>query len=83
VRVIAEELDMSRETERQIVKGDLEMRKVSAKVVPRILTHDQKQRRLHILFDLSRNAEMFDRVITCEETWCFQYDPEIKRQSIQ
>jgi hypothetical protein len=26
---------------------------------------------------------MFDRVITCEETWCFQYDPEIKRQSIQ
>jgi hypothetical protein len=28
-------------------------------------------------------CEMFDRVITDEETWCFQYDPETKRQSMQ
>ena len=26
---------------------------------------------------------MFDRVITGYETWCFQYDPETKRQSMQ
>ena len=26
---------------------------------------------------------MFDRVITGDETWCFQYDPETKRQSTQ
>jgi hypothetical protein len=26
---------------------------------------------------------MFDRVITSDETWCFQYDPEIKRQSMK
>jgi hypothetical protein len=51
--------------------------------VPRILTDDQKQRRLHISADLLHNAEVFDRVITGDETWCFQYDPEIKRQSIQ
>jgi len=51
--------------------------------VPRILTHDQKQRRLHISFDLLRNAEMFDRAITGDETCCFQYDPEAKRQSMQ
>jgi len=50
------------------------MRKTSAKMVPRILTHDQKQRRLHISSDLLHNAEMFDRVITGDETWCFQYD---------
>jgi histone-lysine N-methyltransferase SETMAR len=74
---------MKRETVRQIVKEDLEMRKFSAKMVPRILTHDQKQRRLHISSDLLRNAEMFDRVITCVKTWCFQYDPETKRQSMQ
>jgi len=47
------------------------------------LTHDQKQRRLHISTDLLRNAEMFDRVITGDETWCFQYDPETKQQSMQ
>jgi len=78
VRVIAEELNMKRETVQQIVKEDLGMRKISAKMVPRILTHDQKQRRLHISSDLLHNAEMFDRVITDDEMWCFQYDPETK-----
>ena len=34
VRVIAEELNMNRETVRQIVKEDLGMRKFSAKMVP-------------------------------------------------
>jgi hypothetical protein len=26
---------------------------------------------------------MFDRVITGDETWCFQYNPETKRQGMQ
>jgi hypothetical protein len=26
---------------------------------------------------------MFDMVITGDDTWCFQYDPETKRQSMQ
>ena len=80
VRIIAEDLNMNRETVRQIVKEDLGMRTISAKMVPRILTHDHKQQRLHISSDLLRNAEMFDRVIIGDETWCFQYDPETKRQ---
>jgi len=83
VKVIAEELNINRETVRQIVKEDLGMRKISPKMVPRILTHDQKQRRLHISADLLCSAEMFDRVITGDETWCFQYDLETKRQSMQ
>jgi len=74
---------MNRKTVRQIVKEYLGMRKISAKMVPRILTHDQKQRWLHISSNFLRNAEMFDRVITGDETWCFQYDPETKRQSMQ
>jgi len=74
-RVITEELNMIRETVRQIVKEDLAMRKFSAKMVPQILTHDQK-RRLHISSDLLRNAEMFDRVIARDETCCFPYYPE-------
>jgi len=83
VRVIAEELNMSRETVRQIVKEDLRIRKISVKMVPLILTHDQKRLRLHISSGLLRNAEMFDTVITCDKTWCFQYEPETKRQSIK
>jgi histone-lysine N-methyltransferase SETMAR len=68
VRVISEELNMNRETVRQIVKEDLGVRKISAKMVPRILTHDQKQRWLHISSDLLRNAEMSDKVNTGDET---------------
>jgi len=83
VRVIAEELNMKRETVWPIVEEDLGIRKIFAKMVPRILTHNQKQRRLQILSDLLRNAETFDRVITGDETRCFQYDPEIERQSMQ
>jgi hypothetical protein len=62
----------------QIVKEDLGMRKISSKMVPRIWTHDQTQRWLHISSDLLCNAEMFDMVITVEETWCSKFDPETK-----
>jgi len=48
------------------------MRKISETMVPRIVTHEQKQSRLHISPDLLRNAEMNDRAITGDETWCFQ-----------
>jgi len=54
------------------------MRNISTQMVPRILTHDQK-RRLHISSDLLCNAEMSDRVIASNETWCFQYDLETKQ----
>jgi hypothetical protein len=59
------------------------MRKISAKMMPQILTDDQKQRQLHVSSDLLHSAEMFDRVITSNETWCFQYDLETKCQSMQ
>jgi len=40
VRVITAKLNMNRETVRQIVKEDLGVRKLSAKMARRILTHD-------------------------------------------
>jgi hypothetical protein len=48
VRMMAEELYFDRETVRKIFTEDLGMRKVSAKMVPRILSDDQKQRRLDV-----------------------------------
>jgi hypothetical protein len=53
------------------------MKKISAEMMPLILTHDQKQCQFHISSDLLCNVEMFDRVITSDEMWRFQYDPEI------
>jgi hypothetical protein len=76
VRVIAEALNMNREIVRQFVKEDLEMILISAKMMPRSLTDDQKQHQFHILSHLLCNAEMFDSIITNDEKCCFQYNPE-------
>jgi hypothetical protein len=59
------------------------MRRISAKMVSRILTDGEKQSWLHISSGFLHNAEMCDRVSKGDETWCFQYDPETKRQSMQ
>jgi len=55
-----------------------------AKMVPKDLTEEQKQRRVTICQDLlERQDDILGRVITGDETWVFQYDPEMKRQSAQ
>jgi len=46
VRSIAEQVNIYRETVREILTGDLDMRKVCAKMVPKELTEERKQRRV-------------------------------------
>jgi len=48
VRSIAEQVNIDRETVRKILTEDLDMRKVCAKMVPKELTEEQKQRRVTI-----------------------------------
>ena len=75
---------IDRETVRKILTEDLNMRKVCAKMVPKELTEEKKQRRGTICQDiLERHDDIFGRVITADETWIYQYDPETKRQSAQ
>ena len=53
-------------------------------MVPKELTEEQKQRRVTIRQDLlERQDDILGRVITGDETWVYQYDPETKRQSAQ
>jgi len=60
------------------------MRKVCAKMVPKELTKEQNQRRVTICQDLlERQDDILGRVITGDETWVYQYDPEMKRQRAQ
>jgi len=83
VRSIADQVNIDRETVRKILTEDL-MRKVCAKMVPKELTEEQKQRRVTICQDLlERQDDILGRVITGDETWVYQYDPEMKRQSAQ
>ncbi|GFW55402.1 putative DD34D transposase [Trichonephila clavipes] len=69
------------------VTGDLQMRKVCAKLVPKVLTQDQKEftvLRYQELLDLIQNEPDFlNSVVTGDESWMFEYDPESKRQSCE
>ena len=60
------------------------MRKVCAKMVPKNLTIEQKANRRDVCLDLldrlEREPEFFSRVITGNESWILEYDPETKRQ---
>jgi len=83
-RSIAEQMNIDRETVRKILTEDLGMIKVCAKMVPKELTEEQKQRRVTICQDLlERQDDILGRVVTGDETWVYQYDPETKRQSAQ
>jgi len=63
------------------------MRKVCAKMVPKLLSDGQKERRKELCLDLLQRNEnepdLLNSIITCDETWVFTYDPETKRQSMQ
>ena len=59
------------------------MRKDCAKMVPRLLNDDPKERRLQVCRDvierLQTEPDLLRRVIIGDETWIFEYDLETKR----
>jgi hypothetical protein len=78
---IAETLKISKERVGHIVHEHLDMQKLCAKWVPRVLTIDQKQQRFddseQCLATFNRNKdEFFRRCITIDETWLLHYTPE-------
>jgi histone-lysine N-methyltransferase SETMAR len=87
IRMIAEELNVDKETVRQILTENLKMKKACAKMVPKNLSEDQKLNReemcQNVLEKIEEDPDFLNSVVTCDETWFFQYDPETKRQSVQ
>ncbi|UYV85184.1 hypothetical protein LAZ67_X004851 [Cordylochernes scorpioides] len=85
IQQIADTLHMSTFVLHGIVTEDFQMRKVCAKLVPKMLTQDQKELRglrCQELLDLIQNEPDFlNSVVTGDESWMFEYDPESKRQS--
>jgi histone-lysine N-methyltransferase SETMAR len=79
--MIAEELNVNKETVRQILTENLKMKKVCAKMVPKNLSEDQKLNREEMcqnVLEKTEDLDFLNSVVTCEETWLFQYDPETK-----
>jgi len=87
VRAVAEEVDLDRESVQRILREELNMRKVCAKMVSKVLSDEQKERRKELCLDLLQRIEnepdLLNSIITCDETWIFTYDLETKRQSMQ
>ena len=85
IRVIANEVGMDKEMVCTILVDTLGMRKTCAKMVPRLLTEEQKAQRLNacrdILQQMEADEKLLENVITRDESLVFQYDPETKRQS--
>jgi len=80
---IAEQLGISSERVGSIVHEDLDMRKLSAKWVPKCLNAYQKRQwcqsseQLLEFFRRDPN-DLLSRLVTMEENWLYHYDPETK-----
>jgi len=87
IREISEDLNISYGSVQNILTTDLNITRMSAKFVPRVLTVEQKQQRLSISLELRDHAtsdSSFSRnVIMGNETWVYGYDPETRFQSSQ
>jgi len=63
------------------------MRKVCAKMVPKVLSDEQKECRkefhLELLQCIENEPDLLNMIITCDETWIFMYDLETNGQSMQ
>ena len=87
IKEIAPIVNVSYGTVQTILTCDLNMHRVAAKFVPRLLTPEQKEHRVAICEELRQRAlddpSFMSRVITGDESWVYGYDPETKQQSSQ
>ena len=71
VRMIAEEFHFNKDTVRNVTTENLATRKIGAKMVPKILTDEQKDRRMQVCQEILQHIEdepdLLERVIRGDE----------------
>ena len=84
---ISEVTGLSWSSCQRMLTEDLNMKCVSAKLVPQLLTQNQKNNCLNVCYDLreqtGNDQQILLKVVTGDETWCYIYDPETKQASSQ
>jgi len=74
-------------TVQRSVAGNLNMRRISARLGPRLPSEDQKAHRVSVCRELKQQARdhpnFISNIINGDETWVYGYDPETKQQSTQ
>ena len=86
VRDIAVQFHIGTATAHKLMTENLNMKRICARWVPRLLTENDRQRRVSasqaFLKRWKAGGDNFlNRIITTEETWLYYYDPETKQQS--
>jgi len=71
----------------RILTEELHMKRVAAKFVPCSLSEDQGADCLDVCREmkdqLKTDPDFLSKIITGDESWCYGYDPETKKQSSQ
>ena len=87
VKMIADELGLNSERVWRIITEDLGMRKICAKMVPRLLNEEQKKQHVQVFQDILEQFEtepnLLKRIVSCYESWIFEYVRLTKRQSVK
>jgi AraC-like DNA-binding protein len=84
IRETADELNLSFGTCQAVLTQDLGMKRVLAKLVPRLLTQDQTEHRAtacrRLLQRTENDSTLLPSIITGDESWVYGYDPETKNK---
>ena len=84
LRLIVEELGISKDMAYTIVQDDLGKRKICSQFVPHKLTNEKKAKRMETSSDFismcDQDPLLLGNIITRDQSWCYQFDPESKRK---
>lgn len=82
IREIASDLGVSFGSVQNVMHNILAMRRVEARLVPRVLNLLQKQHRIDVAKEmLSLGQNVIEGIITGDETWVYEYDIETNQRS--
>jgi hypothetical protein len=80
---VCEIVGLSYGTIQRILADNLNMRRISARFVPRLLSDDQKALRVSVCRELKQQARddpnFISNITTGDDTWVYGYDPETKK----
>jgi len=80
---VCNEVGLSYGSCQHILVEELNMRRIEAKFVPRLLKNDQRDHRVQLCTELQKavrnDPNFLSRVITGDESWLYNYDLETKQ----
>jgi len=81
-RLLAAHLGVGKEVGRQIFERDLEKRKICLRFVLHSFRAEQREHQVECCCSfikiVDQDHDVLQRIVTGDESWCFQFDSEMK-----